>query len=196
MTEATKKIFLKSCILFICIFFANSIKAQKILPYVITEKGDTIYLSELHEIKVNPKKRSGWNARRYSRLVRKIKKVYPFAISASREMEIYSKKFEGIDDPKAQKAYIKSIEKKLFEQYGETLRSFTISEGRYLMLLIDRETGETSYKLIKELKGGFSATMWQGVARIFRNNLKEEYDPDGAHYQLERIILLIEAGKL
>jgi pyruvate dehydrogenase complex dehydrogenase (E1) component len=76
------------------------------------------------------------------------------------------------------------------------LRKLTFSQGRLLIKLIDRETGDTSYKLIKELKGGFSAFMWQSVARIFGSNLKSEYEMEGDDAMIERIIIMIDNGML
>jgi hypothetical protein len=62
--------------------------------------------------------------------------------------------------------------------------------------MIDRETGKTGFTLIKEFRGGFSAAFWQGIARIFKNNLKDEYDPSGDDVLIEDIVLLIEFGYL
>jgi hypothetical protein len=61
---------------------------------------------------------------------------------------------------------------------------------------VDRECDQTSYELVKIYRGGLSAFFWQGVAKLFGSNLKSEYDPKGADKLLERIILLVEAGKL
>ena len=72
----------------------------------------------------------------------------------------------------------------------------TISEGRILIKLIDRETEHTSYELIKDLKGGLSAFFWQGIAKIFGNNLKDEYDPATEDRMIEEIIIFIEAGMI
>ncbi|NLI87857.1 MAG: DUF4294 domain-containing protein, partial [Bacteroidales bacterium] len=76
------------------------------------------------------------------------------------------------------------------------LRKFTVSQGKMLMKLIDRETGATSYDLVKELKGGFSATFWQGVARLFGSNLKVKFDPEGEDKLLNELIGLYEKGLL
>ena len=72
----------------------------------------------------------------------------------------------------------------------------SISDGKVLIKLIDRQTGKTGYDIIKEFKGGFSAVFWQGVARLFRNNLKDEYDPFGEDILIEEIVKLIEMGYL
>ena len=104
--------------------------------------------------------------------------------------------FSGIDDKKTKKEYAKKIEKSLIDQYGPTMKTMTTSEGRILIKLIDRETNNTSYALIKELRSGLQAFFWQGVARIFGHNLKDEYDPEEEDMLIEYIIYNLETGML
>jgi hypothetical protein len=70
----------------------------------------------------------------------------------------------------------------------------SVNDGRVLIKLINRETNQVSYDIIEEVKGGFSAVFWQGVARIFGNNLKAQYDPLGEDRQIEQIVRYIELG--
>jgi len=70
----------------------------------------------------------------------------------------------------------------------------SVTDGKVLIKLIDRETQHVSYDLIQDLKGNVSAVFWQGVARIFGNNLKSEYDPQGEDWQIEQIVRRIELG--
>ena len=79
-------------------------------------------------------------------------------------------------------------------EFEKEVKKLTISQGIILVKLIDRETGRTSYQVIKELKGGFTAFFWQGLARIFGNNLKAEYDPVDKDRVIEDIVMGIEAG--
>ena len=72
----------------------------------------------------------------------------------------------------------------------------TISEGRILIKLIDRETGRTSYSIIRDFRGEFSAFFWQTIAKIFRNDLKSEYDPFGEDRLIEEVVRLIEEGQI
>lgn len=157
---------------------------------------DTIIYREIQEINVYPQVKQNVSTAQYSRMVKKIIKVYPFAKEAAYEMQLYNEKFLTIDNPRLKKQYIKKVEKELFAKHEEDMKHLTISEGRYLMLLIDREIGETPYELVKELKGSFSAAFWQGIAKIFKNNLKEEYDPVYKHYTIEQIVLMIEEENL
>ncbi|MFV0553658.1 MAG: DUF4294 domain-containing protein [Mangrovibacterium sp.] len=147
----------------------------------INYKGDTIPQFILHELQVNPMPtfESRRFARKYWRLVSRVKKTYPYAKLAAELMEEYSQKYDlsQVKDSERKK-YIKQMEKELMNTYGDELRRMSISDGRILIKLIDRETQSTSYELIKELRGGTSAFFWQGVAKIFGNDLKSEFDPD------------------
>ena len=78
----------------------------------------------------------------------------------------------------------------------DDVRDMTITQGKLLIKLIDRETLNTSYELIKQYRGGFSAAFWQSIARIFGTNLKAEYDPYGEDAIMEIILQEIETGKL
>ncbi|OQB30060.1 MAG: hypothetical protein BWY08_01404 [Bacteroidetes bacterium ADurb.Bin174] len=160
------------------------------------ESPDSIVYRELDEIKVYPKKGVNINSREYARMVKKIKKVYPFAKEAAVELRKYNEMYLKIKKPKERKQYVKKIEKELFKKHEDDIRHMTISEGRYLLLLIDRETGSCSYELIKGIKGSFSAFFWQGVAKVFKNDLKEEYDPEYKHFVIEQIVQNIEKGKI
>jgi hypothetical protein len=156
---------------------------------------DSIIHRQIEEIKVYPQKVVHVNSNQYERMVRKIRKVYPFAKEAALELQLYNEKFKEIQNTKLKKQYLRKVEKELLAKHENDMKQLTISEGRYLMLLIDRETGETSYELVKELKGSLSAIFWQGIAKVFSNDLKEEYDPVYKHYVIEQIVLMIEKEK-
>ena len=94
------------------------------------------------------------------------------------------------------RAYIKEFEKSIFAEFEGDVRKMTITQGEILLKLIDRETKNTSYEIIKEYRGGFTAAFWQGVARIFGTNLKATYDPFGEDAVMEIIIRDIEGGWL
>ena len=153
---------------------------------------DTTIYREVETIDVFPRKGLKMNPKQYARLVKKIKKVYPLAKEAAIEMQKYNDRYKGLKSDKKKRQYIKSVEKELFKKHEQELRHFTVSEGRYLMLLIDRQTGDTSYGIIEELKGSFSAHFWQGIAKVFGNNLKERYDPIYKHFLIEQIVLQLE----
>jgi hypothetical protein len=142
----------------------------------------------------SPAKRSEY--RKYERLILNIKKVYPYALMVRRRLEKVNEDMKNITTEKARKEYIKNVEKDVFAEYEGDMRQMTITQGRLLIKLIDRETQNTSYELIKVYRGKISAAFWQGIARIFGTNLKEQYDAYGEDALIELIIREIDAGRL
>ncbi len=98
-----------------------------------------------------------------------------------------------IPDKKAQKAYMKSVEKELKKRFKGELEEMTISQGQVLVKLINRESGRNVFNIIKEVKGGFNAVIYQSVAMLFSNNLRREYDPKGDDRDIEAIVQELEA---
>ncbi len=142
----------------------------------------------------SPSNRSEY--RRYERLVYNIKRVYPYAYMVRIKLGKVNEDLKNIKSERDRKEYIKNVEKDVFADYEGDMRQLTITQGRLLIKLIDRETQNTSYDLIKQYRGWFSAAFWQGIARIFGTNLKDEYDPWGEDILIELIIGEIEAGRL
>ena len=134
--------------------------------------------------------------KRYDRLVYNLKKVYPYALVVRDRLYRANLEMTNIPDEKERKKYLKELEKEVFNEYEDDMKDLTITQGKLLIKLVDRETQNTSYQLIKEYRGGFSAAFWQGIARIFGTNLKAEYDPYGEDAITEVILLDIEAGLL
>jgi hypothetical protein len=141
------------------------------------------------------KTRRVW-ARRYDRLVYNLKTVYPYSLIVRARLGKVNEDLAGMTTDKERRRYIKDVEKDVFGEYEDDARNMTITQGRLLIKLIDRETQNTSYELIRLYRGGLIAAFWQGVARIFGTNLKEEYDPYGADVVIELILQDIEAGRL
>jgi len=158
------------------------------------ERGDTLLYNHIEEITIygtmsRKKKRY---LRRYGRLESKVRKVYPLAKTAGVKLREYNDYYLELKTEREQKRFFKRIEKELLDEYEGTIKKMTLSEGRILIRLIDRETGDTSYEIIKEFRGGFSAFFWQSIARIFGNNLKDNYDPQERDRVIELIIHKIE----
>ncbi len=168
------------------------------IVYGMIVADDTILLGRIEEVIVYPTPtfESRRDLRRYNRLVRNVKKVYPYAKMAGDKYDTVSAKLITLETEREQKAYIKQVEKEIVDEYEDDLKKLTITQGRILLKLIDREIGETSYDLLKEFKGTFSAFFWQTLARIFGHNLKSEFDPEGEDKLLNEIVILIENGQL
>lgn len=188
-------------LLFLLVFWANSAFAQDIgqsmYPVVVVD-GDTMAHVRVEPVVKTARRRfrSKADMRRYYRMIRNLKKTYPYAQMAKVELRELNEKLKGIESSRDRKRLIKETEKSLFSKYEKDLRKFSISQGKMLIKLIDRETGQTSYLLVRELKGGFSATFWQGIARLFGSSLKLDYDPKGEDKILEELIILYEEGLL
>ena len=134
--------------------------------------------------------------RKYQRLVYNLKKTYPYALVVRKRLEQVNEDMKNFKTEKERKEYMKKVEKDVFAQYEGDMRNMTLTQGRLLIKLIDRETQNTSYELIKDYRGKLAATFWQGIARIFGTNLKDQYDPEGEDALIESIIQEIDAGRL
>jgi len=164
----------------------------------VKRDGVTLPEVEIKEVTVvaHPRFAKKSDYRKYERLVYNLKKVYPYAILVRTRLNQVNEAMKDIKTEKERKDYMRSVEKDVFAAYEGDMREMTITQGRLLIKLIDRETQNTSYTLIKDYRGKFAAVFWQGIARIFGTNLKEEYDPYGDDALIEAIILEIDAGRL
>jgi hypothetical protein len=162
----------------------------------IIENGDTIIHRNLKEIVVMPQIdfKNPRQERRYHRYIEKVRKVYPYARLAGEMLREYEPKYLALSNDRDKRKMMKDLEQQLLDEYKDDIKKLTISEGRILLKLIDREASRTSYTLIKEFRGGFSAFFWQSIARLFGGDLKVEYDPYGEDRVLEHIVVLIEVG--
>ena len=157
------------------------------------EKGDSIPL--VHVLPVYVFSRPV-DLRRYRRLVEAVKKVYPIAQIAKAKMATMEEELRRLPTKKAQKEYIKQVYHEIKDEYTPVLKHMTRTQGRVLLKLIDRETEYTAYEVLKEFRGGFVAGFWQGVSKIFGQNLKSEYDKEGEDRMIEQIVIYYEAGLL
>jgi len=159
--------------------------------------GDTIPVIQLNTVNVytqyvfkTAKQREEWSRVKYN-----VRKVYPYAIIAAAKLKEYDLALSKIENENLRKAFIKACEKDLRHQFEEDLKGLSVSQGRVLMKLIDRETGRTTYELVKELRGSFQAAMWQTVASLFGNSMKVSYDAANEDLLIERAVKLVEAGQ-
>ena len=171
--------------------------------YIIQQvERDGVVMPEI-EIKAitiigNSSKRSATarDYRRNERLIYNIKKVYPYAIIARDRLTKINTELESLESDRERRAYLNEAEKNIFAEFKSDIMKLTITQGKILIKLIDRETQNTSFKLIQEYRGRISAAFWQGIARLFGSNLKAEYDRFGEDAEIEIIVLDIEAGYL
>lgn len=160
--------------------------------------GETLPEIEIKEVTIVGHKSlsSRFEYWRYERTVYNVKRVYPYSIIVRNKLAEVNNELQKLSSDKERKEYIKNFEKEVFRDYEGDMREMTVTQGRLLIKLISRETQNTSYDLIRNYRGKITAAFWQGIARIFGTNLKEEYDPFGDDLLIEMIINEIEAGRL
>ncbi len=123
----------------------------------------------------------------YQKLKRRVKKVMPFAKMAAYKMQVMEDNLGLKKGKKERKKYIKECEESLKQMYMDQLKNLSIEEGKVLMKLIYRETGKTTWQIMKSYRGGGEALMWQAFGSIYGHDMKVEYDPV-IDYQIENII--------
>ncbi len=161
----------------------------------IESNGDTIPCSVIDPgVWVYAKMNAKWKRyyAEWTRLRNAVYVTYPYAISASKVMNEINVKLENVTDKNQRKAIIRAREKDLKKEFADKLTQLSDYQGKVLMKLIYRETGNNCYEIIQEYKGGFSARFWQTIALIFGSNLKQNYDPYGNDQAMESIVLDVE----
>jgi len=169
--------------------------------YVLQEverDGEVLPEVAIKEVTIIGNKNNSWKvtARRNDRMVYNLKKVYPYAVIVREKLYQVDQELAKITDEKERRKYIRGVEEFVLGEYEDDIRDMTITQGKLLLKLIDRETRNTSFDLIKEYRGGLSASFWQGIARLFGTNLKAEYDPYGEDAMMEFLLIQLEAGLL
>ena len=136
---------------------------------------------------------------RYYVLRRKTLKVYPYAKMASDRLMTLNERLASIKSKGKRKKYTKTVQRFIEEEFSAELKKLTRTEGQILVKLIYRQTGETAFDLVKELRSGWRAFWYQNTARIFKISIKEEYHPETVHedYLIEDILQrAFASGKL
>lgn len=120
--------------------------------------------------------------------------TYSYALTAGTIFKKVHDDMAKMEDRRERKHYLKGVDKQLDACFKQPLKNLSIDQGHVLIKLINRQTGDNCYHVIKELKGGFSAIMWQSVGVFFNNNLAKDYDPQGKDKDIEAIAQELEAS--
>lgn len=166
----------------------------------IEENGDTTLIVRLPEVDINLMNHYFEITETASgrRLVRNVRKAYPYAKLAGQKFHEYDTLLLAAKNDAERRKMMKQAEKEITDQYTEELKDLTLSQGAILIRLIDRETGDTSYKVLQELRGKVRAVFYQGFARLWGYNLKTEYDPkqNEEDDKIETIVTLLDRGAI
>ncbi|MCF8450079.1 MAG: DUF4294 domain-containing protein [Taibaiella sp.] len=160
----------------------------------ITEHGKVYPMAFLPEYFKTGLYINGEDRIRRDRLRRDIYVVYPYAITAAAIMKDVNATLDTLERRKERRRYLKSVDRQLDASFKEPLKNLTIDQGHVLIKLINRQTGKNCYSIIRELKGGFSAVLWQSVGVMFNNNLRRDYDPEDKDKEMETMVQILEAS--
>lgn len=186
-------------ILVLTVGFGSLGFSQSGIRVAVDKNGVPVY--KLQDVKITARRSKRRDRRRFKKQIRKfnklrynILKTLPYAKEASKNLRVINAELARIPSEEGKDAYLKSRESFLFGRYEADIRKLTISQGKVLVKLIDRQTGNTAYSLIRDYKSKAGAFFWQGIGRLFGYNLKQEYDPE-EEFAMEVIIKSIESGK-
>lgn len=167
----------------------------KVMEYYVYGN-DTIYVDEIPPAVIHPRQtmsRRNWV--KYYKRVHNFSKSYPYALMVARVIHQTDSLFEAEHYTKRQQdRYLEKMRDDLLKDFDPVLRKLTLKQGLMMIRLIDRECGRTPYYIIKNYLGGAAAGFWQGVAKLFKGNLKQPYDKFGEDKDLEELVGYWERG--
>ncbi len=162
--------------------------------------GDTVPTFEMMEVTIYGKRiyPTARKQRKYDKLTRNVQKMYPIALEVKAILVETYLYMQTLQDDKAREEHLEKVEKGVWDQYYPIMKRCTLSQGKILIKLIDRECNQTSFDLIKAFIGGFKARFYQSFAALFGASLKKEYDPqhDDEDAMIEEIIWMIDNDML
>jgi hypothetical protein len=172
---------------------ANS---KGVICQAIVEHQDTIPYVTLDAIIVNTSYifKNADEQRAWTRIRKRVQKVYPYAVLAGIQIRNMDHQLSLIKSEKDQHAYLKAEEQRLKNNFENELKALNFQEGQILLKLINRESGKTTFDIIKQFKGTFQAYMYQGIARLFGYNTKETYSAAFEDVMIERAVREVVSG--
>lgn len=174
--------------------FAQQNIRDTILSFAVIYNGDTIEAKTLPELPFYSRYNEGQMSDRakWTRLRNAVYVTFPYAKRAGNVMNDINAQLAKVNDKESRKKYIRTREKELKKEFTDPLTNLSIYQGKVLMKLINRETGNNCYDIIKDYKGGFTARFYQTVAFFFTSNLKQPYDRSGDDAEMEKIVKEVE----
>ncbi len=154
--------------------------------------GDTLYVYNMDAFTVVDLRPYGNTEkdREFRRLRYHVKKVYPYAKIAADKLKKYNEELSKVKSKRKRRKLMKQKEQALKDEFEDVIKKMSKTSGRVLVKLIDRETGESTYDIIKEMRGGFKAFVYQGVGKFYGADLKKRYNPkkDEEDEMIERVV--------
>lgn len=189
------------CVPAFCALPEDDDKQQRVLVALATIiDGDTVPTFEMMEVTIYGRRiyPTARKQRKYDKLTRNVQKMYPIALEVKAILVETYLYMQTLQDDEARQEHLEKVEKGVWDQYYPVMRRCTLSQGKLLIKLIDRECNQTSYDLIKAFIGGFKAKFYQTFAALFGASLKKEYDPehDEEDAMIEEIIWMIDNDML
>jgi|TARA_B110000240_G_C13439446_1_gene427377 hypothetical protein len=185
-----------SLIIFYFLFFSFVSFSQDniiISPFVVIE-GETIFISKIPQLDIIEFKNNE-ERKSYLKLKRRVLKVYPYALETKLKVDSLNYALDSIGRKRKKRKYTRSVAKVIKTQYSTALKNLSMKEGRILIKLIYRETGISTYSLLRQYKGWWSATVWQAFAKMYDHNLKTTYDPINIREDMLIDKILLQAKK-
>ncbi len=193
-----KILFTLACLV-VAFFTANVTRAQStstdtLQVYAFVVDGDTIPGGRMMDVYVYTRMHAKWRKywAEWTRLRNAVYVTYPYAKAAGRVMNEVNAKLVGVTDKNVRKAIIKNREKDLKKEFADKLTNLSVYQGKVLMKLINRETGNNCFEIIQEYKGGVAAGFWQTIAIVIGSNLKQSYEPKDKDLPIETIVQDVE----
>lgn len=176
------------------------IKAYTGYYHFVDQYGDTVRMTIIRDVYCYPplKFKNKKQEEFYWRTVRDVRKTLPYAKLACEALTETYEYIQTIPDKKTREAHLQVLEKEIVKRYEPVIRTFTKGQGKIMLKLVNRETSQSSYNIVKAFMGSFRATFWQTFGRFFGMNMKAGYNPDKNEEDaiIERIATLIEQGAL
>lgn len=195
-----------NCIFFLCFLmiisspglFAQTYNGKYAMEYVINGK-DTLFVDEIIPAIIVPLDRNKTSKRdwvKYYKRVHNFSKAYPYALFIAQTIHQTDSLFAADKMSKRKQGkYLNKMKDDLLDEFEPIFKHLSLKQGLMMIRLIDREVGMTPYYIIKKYLGGMNAGFWQGVALVFKGNLKKPYDKFGEDKDLEELVGYWERGE-
>ena len=178
----------------------GSTKKKVVVPkgyqLAVIEDNDTIPVVYLKEVIVFPPLvfKNNKERQEYDKLVRDVKRTLPYAKLVYNTLIETYEYIQTLPDDKSRDAHLRKMEKELFRDYKPELKKLTLTQGKLLLKLVNRECNQSSYQLVNAFLGKVRASFWNFFANMFGASMKTDYDPKGKDAMTERIVQLVERG--